>query len=271
MTRHELVETDAGTTPPTARRPSAASSCCRSRRRSTSAIVGGKARPGAADRARRAGADGVVLTCAAFDLVSRPAWRDCDRAIDSGSLAVGDGDRPRPRCSRGRRDPRARAGRAAAAGSTKRRRSGHSLMRPAPARRAQLRGRRRRRRAPRLPASSTRSSTSTRDGSRDAVRACWASYWSARALFYRHARGVATAGMARGHPAAGRRRGRRRAVHAEPRLRHRRCAMVVEYCTGLADRLVAGEVDPGRLYCRAIVARGHRDAPLPEQPTRGAC
>ena len=87
------------------------------------------------------------------------------------------------------------------------------------------------------------------DALMDAVRACWASCWSARAVAYRRIHGFGTAAMAvviqrqvdaavagvlfTRNPDPG-------SINAPD--------MVVEYCNGLADRLVAGEVDPGRLY-----------------------
>ena len=99
---------------------------------------------------------------------------------------------------------------------------------------------------------------------RDAVRSCWASYWSARALFYRRSRQIPAAGMAvvvqrlvdaevagvlfTRDPGA--------IVNAECPMPTAHCAgesMVLEYGAGLADRLVSGEVDPGRIY----VSRAH--------------
>ena len=81
---------------------------------------------------------------------------------------------------------------------------------------------------------------------RDAVRTCWASYWSARAIFYRRSRRLPSAGMAVVIQ-------RQVAALAAGVLftRHPDDGsddMVAEYTAGLADRLVAGEVDPGRLY-----------------------
>ena len=83
----------------------------------------------------------------------------------------------------------------------------------------------------------------------DAVRACWASCWSPRAVAYRRIHGFDTAAMAvviqRQVDAAVAgvlftRNPDPSSINAPD--------MVVEYCDGLADRLVAGEVDPGRLY-----------------------
>ena len=80
----------------------------------------------------------------------------------------------------------------------------------------------------------------------DAVRQCWASYWSARAMSYRHRRGVPAAGMA---------------VIVQQQVRAAAAGvlftrdpqgpvdrMVVEWVSGLADRLVSGEATPRRLY-----------------------
>jgi rifampicin phosphotransferase len=83
----------------------------------------------------------------------------------------------------------------------------------------------------------------------DAVRVCWASCWSERALTYRRIHGFNAAAMAviiqRQVDAAA--AGVLFTRNPDP------CSvnapdMVVEYGTGLADRLVAGEIDPGRLY-----------------------
>ena len=75
-----------------------------------------------------------------------------------------------------------------------------------------------------------------------AVLECWASFWSARALFYRLARGLQPKGMG---------------VVVQQQLDPRfagvlftdagQGAMVVEYANGLADALVTGAVDPNRL------------------------
>ena len=75
-----------------------------------------------------------------------------------------------------------------------------------------------------------------------AVLACWASYWSERALSYRAARGVPVHGMG---------------VVVQQQLDARAAGvlftdagdatMLVEYPAGLGDALVAGEINPGRL------------------------
>jgi len=80
-----------------------------------------------------------------------------------------------------------------------------------------------------------------------AVRTCWASYWSARAMFYRRSRQIPAVGMGVVI---------QRQVDAtvagvlftrNPGDRGGGGEMVIEYCAGLADRLVSGEVDPVRL------------------------
>jgi pyruvate,water dikinase len=87
------------------------------------------------------------------------------------------------------------------------------------------------------------------DALMDAVRSCWASCWSDRALTYRRIHGFTAAAMAvviqRQVDAAA--AGVLFTRNPDP------CSvnapdMVVEYGCGLADRLVAGEIDPGRLY-----------------------
>jgi pyruvate,water dikinase len=96
-------------------------------------------------------------------------------------------------------------------------------------------------------------------GLRGAVLTCYASYWSARAMFYRRTR-EATAlstGTPWRHSLAGMALVIQRQIapaaagvlftrNPDPRA-DRRDTMVVEYCAGLADRLVAGCVDPGRV------------------------
>jgi pyruvate,water dikinase len=75
-----------------------------------------------------------------------------------------------------------------------------------------------------------------------AVLACWASYWSERAIFYRLVRGARQRGMG---------------VIVQRQLDARLAGVLftdagdgtilVEYVAGLADRLVAGDCNPGRL------------------------
>lgn len=83
-----------------------------------------------------------------------------------------------------------------------------------------------------------------------AVRSCWASYWSARAVFYRQARRVDASGMAvviqRQVDAAA--AGVLFTRTPDPTSSASDEELIVEYASGLADKLVAGEIDPGRLF-----------------------
>ena len=82
-----------------------------------------------------------------------------------------------------------------------------------------------------------------------AVLTCWASYWSERALFYRGARGMQSAGMG---------------VIVQEQVAARAAGvlftddgdgeLLVEYGAGLGDALVAGAMDPARIR----IARGTR-------------
>ncbi|MES2179657.1 MAG: PEP/pyruvate-binding domain-containing protein [Gemmatimonadota bacterium] len=75
-----------------------------------------------------------------------------------------------------------------------------------------------------------------------AVLACWASFWSERALFYRSARGIQPGGMG---------------VIVQEQVHAHAAgvmftdggdgALLVEYAAGLGDALVAGAVDPARI------------------------
>jgi pyruvate,water dikinase len=91
-------------------------------------------------------------------------------------------------------------------------------------------------------------------GLRDALRRCYASYWSARAIAYRQRRGIDCAGMAvvfqrQIEPeAAGVLFTRSPAGPDADRT------LTIEYCEGLADALVSGAIDPGRV----VVARDTR-------------
>lgn len=92
-----------------------------------------------------------------------------------------------------------------------------------------------------------------------AVLACWASYWSERALFYRAARHVPSRGMG---------------VVVQQQVAARAAGVLftdagdgtalVEYTAGLGDRLVAGEIDPARISIerssRAVRHSGQRCA-----------
>lgn len=88
-----------------------------------------------------------------------------------------------------------------------------------------------------------------------AVLECWASFWSARALFYRLARGIQAKGMG---------------VVVQQQLDPRVAGvlftdagngeMVVEYANGLADALVSGAVDPNRLTVDRRSGIGREDS-----------
>ncbi len=88
----------------------------------------------------------------------------------------------------------------------------------------------------------------SREGLRDAVLVCYASYWSARALFYRRSRQITPAGMAIviqrqvTASAAG-----VLFTHNPDSQSSAHGTLVLEYCAGLADRLVSGQIDPGRI------------------------
>ena len=79
---------------------------------------------------------------------------------------------------------------------------------------------------------------------RRAILTCWASYWSARVLFYQHARGTTLAGMGvivqRQVPAIEAGVLFTRNPIGDPD------SMLVESCAGLADGLVSGRIDPLR-------------------------
>lgn len=81
----------------------------------------------------------------------------------------------------------------------------------------------------------------------DAIRICWASYWSTRVLFYQRSRGLSLRGMA---------------VLIQPQVDAsvsgilftrspiegaNQQDMLIEYCAGLGDELAAGNVTPARL------------------------
>lgn len=79
-------------------------------------------------------------------------------------------------------------------------------------------------------------------GLEHALRACWASCWSARALAYRATRGLASAGMSvvvqrQVDPAAA----------GVMFTRASDDSVVIEFVAGLADRLVAGAEEPGAI------------------------
>jgi pyruvate,water dikinase len=80
-----------------------------------------------------------------------------------------------------------------------------------------------------------------------AVRQCWTSYWSDRALSYRHARGVSLDGMA---VLIQRQIAPSLAGVLFTQDPQDASSLVVEYCRGLADDLVSGHVDPDRVRVR---------------------
>jgi pyruvate,water dikinase len=90
-----------------------------------------------------------------------------------------------------------------------------------------------------------------------AVLACWASFWSDRAMFYRTARGMTSSGM--GVVV-------QQQVHASAAgvmfTNDGTGALLVEYTAGLADALVSGAVDPARVrinrQTRAVHQEGER-------------
>ncbi|MBK5297960.1 MAG: hypothetical protein JJE40_12450 [Vicinamibacteria bacterium] len=97
---------------------------------------------------------------------------------------------------------------------------------------------------------------------RHAVRTCWASFWSERAIAYRSARGAAACGMGVviqrqvDAAAAG------VLFTRPPEAGADDDRMIVEFCSGLADRLVAGEIDPARCeLSRSRMAVTKRAAP----------
>jgi pyruvate,water dikinase len=101
-------------------------------------------------------------------------------------------------------------------------------------------------------------------GLRDALRQCYASYWSARAIAYRRRRDIDCAGMAvvfqrQIEPeAAGVLFTRSPGGGADADR-----TLTIEYCAGLADALVSGAIDPGRVVVardtRAILANVRAD------------
>lgn len=93
----------------------------------------------------------------------------------------------------------------------------------------------------------------------DAVRRCWCSFYSARALAYQHATDVGLRGMAVIVQTQ---------VHgvvsgvAFTRAPHDPGCMLIEYCEGGCEALVSGEVVPESLTIDRCQAGGHDDAPL---------
>lgn len=112
----------------------------------------------------------------------------------------------------------------------------------------------------------------------DALRACWASYWSSRVLEYQRARGVRLQGMGviiqqlvpgvisgvmfTRHPAA----------ESDPASAN---AIWIEYCEGLGEALVAGRITPNRCIVhrpvhagQSISQRSDETSPPAETSTR---
>ncbi|MBM4002561.1 MAG: hypothetical protein FJ295_04625 [Planctomycetes bacterium] len=83
---------------------------------------------------------------------------------------------------------------------------------------------------------------------RDAIVACWASYWSPRVIYYQQTRGVTLRGMGViiQQQIASRISG---VLFTESpcRTHDRETALLVEYCFGAGELLVSGQVNPGRL------------------------
>ena len=80
----------------------------------------------------------------------------------------------------------------------------------------------------------------------DAVRRCWASLWTDRAVAYRDAHGIdhATVALAVVDPADGRRRGRPACCSPRTRSPGRRGEAVIDAAPGLGEAVVSGSVDP---------------------------
>jgi pyruvate,water dikinase len=95
-----------------------------------------------------------------------------------------------------------------------------------------------------------------------ALKSCWASYWSERAITYQRSRGVSLRGMAvvvqEQVPAA---------LSGVLFTRHPGAApdqsqrdwMVAEFCVGLGDMLVSGQITPGRLRISRTTAELRRE------------
>ena len=80
-----------------------------------------------------------------------------------------------------------------------------------------------------------------------ALKRCWASYWSHRSLTYQLTRGIRLQGM--GIIIQRQVDARFSGVLFTRHIQHTdQDHMVLEYCAGLGDRLVAGDVSPRRLY-----------------------
>jgi phosphohistidine swiveling domain-containing protein len=97
----------------------------------------------------------------------------------------------------------------------------------------------------------------------DALRCCWASYWSERALCYRLSRGLELHGM--GVVVQEQVAARLSGVlftHSPDAAATGADVMVVEYCPGLGDALVSGRINPGR----AVISRSRAKWRLDRRP-----
>jgi phosphohistidine swiveling domain-containing protein len=90
-----------------------------------------------------------------------------------------------------------------------------------------------------------------------ALKACWASYWSARVLFYQRSRGVSLNGMGVVIQSqvvsaiSGVLFTQQPAMASAVEAPNADASMLVEFCEGLGDQLVAGSITPGRgVLCR---------------------
>ncbi len=94
-----------------------------------------------------------------------------------------------------------------------------------------------------------------------ALRACWASYWSERSLYYQLSRGVELSGM--GVLVQEQVRSRISGVlfTRHPGENTSSAEMLGEYCLGLGDQLVSGHIEPGRFTIDRRHFRWHRLTP----------
>lgn len=101
-----------------------------------------------------------------------------------------------------------------------------------------------------------------------ALKACWASYWSARVLFYQRARNVFLDGMGVliqeqvESVLSGVLFTQRPATPSVPDDPESIDLMLVEFCEGLGDQLVAGRMTPGRI----VISRRNRAVTLETWP-----
>ena len=98
------------------------------------------------------------------------------------------------------------------------------------------------------------------------IKTCWASYWSARALFYRIARGanLDSMGVIVQTQVDARVSGVlfTRAPSGSPATDSD--DLMIEYCAGLGDALVSGRLEPGRLLVSRSDLSVRREATLPD-------